>query len=126
MSKSFFSISQYSSVYEDFIASISEDKELKAAVIVTVIKLREQGNKLGMPTSEHLEDGIFELRPRTSIRQARLLYFFKKTERTAVIVHCFIKKTQTVPRECIELAKKRRQELEALDLRKRGSNGKAY
>jgi phage-related protein len=123
MPKAWFDVVEYPAPYSTFLESIRKDIELLAAVKASVFKLVEQGNELGSPISEPLEDGIFELRPHSSNRHARLLYYFKKGERKAVIVHCFIKKTSKTPREDIELAKQRRRLLEASKAGKRGSNG---
>lgn len=121
-----FEVSEYPNAYSSFLISVAEDKELRAAVKAAVLALAEQGNQLGSPISEPLEHGIFELRPHSSTRQARLLYYFRDGEKKAVIVHCFIKKTRATPRADIDLAKERRKTLENERKRQRkhgGSNG---
>lgn len=70
--------------------------------------LREHGNLSDRPISAPLEDGIFELRA----KDARMLFYFGE-KRDIIFVNCIIKKTRKVPREEIQLAKKRRTEIRA-------------
>ena len=69
--------------------------------------LEEKGTELRMPYSEHLEDGIFELRCIQGSNISRVMYFFCVGKKI-VATNGFVKKTQkTSPKE-LKLAKKRR------------------
>lgn len=85
---------------ETFLESLTE-KEI-AKVIRTVELLEEFGNKLGMPHSKHLSDGLLELRIRGK-REIRIFYCFDKNK--AILLHAFVKKTQKTPEK--ELSKAR-------------------
>lgn len=69
--------------------------------------LEDFGVQLRLPYSEHLEDGIFELRAKVSTNISRVLYFFYAGN-TAVLTNGFMKKTRQTPREEIERAKRYR------------------
>ena len=60
-----------------------------------------------MPHSEHLQDGIFQLRTQLGNNISRILYFFYYGSEI-VITNGFIKKTQETPQKEIETAKKYR------------------
>ncbi|MGM0760813.1 MAG: type II toxin-antitoxin system RelE/ParE family toxin [Thermodesulfobacteriota bacterium] len=66
---------------------------------------------VGPPRCKPLENGIFEVRSRISSgRTARVLFFIQDDE--LFLLHGFIKKTQKPPRQELELAKKRKKEME--------------
>lgn len=69
--------------------------------------LKNFGTKLRMPYSEHLKDGIFQLRSQVGNDISRVLYFFYVGQ-DIVVTNGFIKKTQTTPPGEIETAKKYR------------------
>ena len=87
----------------DFIDSL--DVKMKAKVFMEMSLLEELGNQLRLPYSEHLEDGIFELRAKVGSNISRVLYFFF-SGRKIILTNGFIKKTQKTPKEEKELAKK--------------------
>ena len=58
-----------------------------------------------MPYSDHLVDGIFEIRAKVGSDIARVLYFFVIGKKI-VLTNGFIKKTQKTPKNEIESAKK--------------------
>ncbi len=64
--------------------------------------LEEQGPNLPRPYADRLRNKIYELRVVFGGDQYRILYFF--CGKTIVLTHGFIKKTQRVPEEEIELA----------------------
>ena len=67
---------------------------------------------IGMPLSRPLGDGLHELRSRLPTdRIARLIFFISAGEEL-VVLHGFIKKTQTTPLRELALARKRRREYE--------------
>jgi len=77
---------------EAFLENLAE-KEI-AKVIRTIDLLEEFGNKLEMPHSKHIENGLLELRIRGK-REIRIFYCFNKNK--AVLLHACIKKTQKTP-----------------------------
>lgn len=77
---------------EKFIEDLTE-KEV-AKVIRTIELLEEFENKLGMPHSKHIDDGLLELRIRGK-REIRIFYCFNKNK--AILLHACIKKTQKAP-----------------------------
>ena len=90
---------------ELFLDSLND--KLAAKTLRNISLLEKNGNRLGMPFSKHLEDGIFELRTEQGSDLTRVLYFFIIGEK-AVLTHGFVKKTQKTPHGEIERAKKYR------------------
>ncbi len=70
--------------------------KLRAKVFRDLELLENKGNELRLPYSEHLDDGIFELRTIQGKNIVRNLYFFIVGKRI-IITHGFIKKTQKTP-----------------------------
>lgn len=91
----------------DFIRSLKP--KLSAKMTWTVALLEEHGNALRMSYSEHLEDGIFELRAIQGNNIARVLYFFIVGKKV-ILTHGFVKDTNKTPSSEIERAKKYRKE----------------
>ena len=75
----------------------------------TIDLLAKNGTSLRMPYSEHLVDGIFEIRAKSGSNISRVLYFFV-IGRKIVLTNGFVKKTQKTPKNEIDLAKKYRNE----------------
>ncbi len=66
----------------------------------------EFGWPIGMPYSRNLEKGLYEVRSNISNgRIARVLFCIQKNE--MILLHGFVKKTQTTPDREKELARKR-------------------
>lgn len=89
----------------EFLESL--DRKMKAKMHRAIDYLEETGNMARMPFSEPLRDGIFELRAQSDGNVSRVLYFFY-VEKTIVLTHGFVKKTNQTPSEEIERAKKYR------------------
>jgi phage-related protein len=85
---------------QTFIETLSE-KEI-AKVIRTIELLEEFGNKLGMPHSRHMDDGLLELRIRGK-REIRIFYCFNKNK--IILLHACIKKTQRTPEKELNKAR---------------------
>ena len=85
------------------------DKKMRAKMSMSIRLLEESGNMLRLPYSEHLDDGIFELRAKVGTDISRVLYFFYYGGRI-ILTHGFIKKTQETPPSEIKRAKKYRRE----------------
>ena len=74
--------------------------------IGTDLKTVEYGWPIGMPTCRAIRDGLWEVR--TSLRSnkiARVLFYAQGGH--LVLLHGFIKKTQTTPKKDIDLALER-------------------
>lgn len=90
---------------EEFVDGL--DPKMRAKVFGRLALLEEYGQRLGMPFSRHLEDGIYELRTPQGSNITRVMYFFVVGER-AILTHGFVKKTQRTSRREIERAKRAR------------------
>lgn len=88
---------------------LSVDDKMRARLIKTIELLAQNGTALRMPYSKHLVDGIFEIRAKVGSNISRVLYFFVIGKRI-VLTNGFVKKTQKIPKNEIELAKKYRNE----------------
>lgn len=77
------------------------DTQTKARVLRYLELLEKYGNKLGMPYSKSLHEGLFELRI-TGNKQVRIIYCFYKD--TIYLLHIFIKKSNRIPKKEIDLA----------------------
>lgn len=82
--------------------------KMRAKILWTIALLEKNGNMLTMPYSKHLDDGIFELRTKLGSNISRVLYFFF-VGRKIILTHGFDKKTNKVPKNEIETAKKYRE-----------------
>ena len=88
---------------------LSVDDKMRARLLRTIDLLAKNGTALRMPYSEHLVDGIFEIRAKSGSNISRVLYFFV-IGRKIVLTNGFVKKTQKTPKNEINLAKKYRNE----------------
>ena len=68
---------------------------------------------IGRPLVGGLGDGLWEVRTRLGDRIARVIFCVQ--DKTIVLLHGFIKKTQKVPKHELDLATKRRDLLNAKD-----------
>ena len=87
-------------------------KEVQGELLDAVLLL-EQGKVLSMPLSRNLSNvhpGLHELRFKDRGGQVRFFYFIKKGD-AIYMVHAMKKKTQTIPREDIELILRRLKEV---------------
>lgn len=85
------------------------DIKMRAKMLQTLAFLQEHGVQTRMPYSEHLDDGIFEVRAKVGGDISRVMYFFFVGKKI-ILTNGFIKKTQKTPPREIELAKKYRKE----------------
>ncbi len=92
---------------EDFLNSVSP--KMRAKIFGLLVILQEKGNMMREPYSKHLDEGIFELRCIFGSDITRILYFFYY-EGTIVLTNGFVKKTQKIPRDEIQIAKDRRKD----------------
>ena len=94
----------------DFLDSL--DDKMSAKLVGLMEILEEKGTELRMPYSEHLEDGIFELRCKQGSNITRVMYFFYVGKKI-VATNGFVKKTKKTPVKELKLAKERRKEYKA-------------
>ena len=92
---------------EEFIESL--DTETQDKFILKQQLLEDLGPQLRYPHTDHIEEGIFELRFKGKEGQIRVLFFFFYGKRI-IFTHGFIKKTQKTPRKEIGIAKERRKD----------------
>ena len=70
---------------------LSVDDKMRARLLRTIDLLAKNGTALRMPYSEHLVDGIFEIRAKSGSNISRVLYFFV-IGRKIVLTNGFVKK----------------------------------
>ena len=75
------------------------------------IKTAQEGWPLGMPLVRKLDTGVWEVRSRIPEGIARVLFTMAGTD--MVLLHGFVKKTDRTPRDDLDLAKQRRNEVHA-------------
>lgn len=93
----------------DYINTLSNKMQAKIYKIAAM--LEQTGPQLRMPYSEHLQDGIFQIRAKQEGNISRVLYFFAVGQRI-VLTNGFTKKTTRTPPAEIERAKKYRADYE--------------
>jgi phage-related protein len=76
----------------------------------------EFGANLGMPHTQAIENGLFELRIKSKEGIARAFYC-TKVDKRIIVLHVFIKKTQKTPKKELDLANKRMKEVAKNDTR---------
>ncbi len=92
---------------EEFVESLDHDTQDR--FILKQQLLQDFGPQLRHPHTDHLEEGIFELRFKGKEGQIRVLFFFFYGKRI-IFTHGFVKKAQKAPRKEIEIACKRRKD----------------
>jgi len=95
----------------DFIRSFdAKDRKIIGENLRTV----QFGFPMGLPLCRALSGGLWEVRcSLSSKRELRLIFFQSRTAKALVIVHGFIKKTQTTPIGDLTLAQKRMKEFQS-------------
>lgn len=81
---------------QDFLDSL--DDKMAAKMYGMIKLLEEYVPALRMPYSEHLQNGIFELRAKVSSNTTRVLYFFYVNKKI-ILTNGFVKKTQKTPKK---------------------------
>lgn len=92
---------------EEFIESLDEGTQDR--FLLKKQLLQDLGPQLRYPHTDHIEEGIFELRFKGKVGQIRVLFFFFYGKRI-IFSHGFVKKTEKTPRREIEIAKKRKKD----------------
>lgn len=78
-------------------------------------KMLEQGPDIGMPFTRAMGKGLFEIRAKGQAGIARGLFCIVSNS-TIVILHVFIKKTESTPKKELELAIKRMKKVKNHDI----------
>ncbi len=84
-------------------------KGAKAKVYAALEMLPEHGNRLTMPRSRALGQGIHELRIAHPEGPFRIIYCFLPGRRI-LLLHAFVKRTEQTPAQDLQLARSRRPE----------------
>ncbi len=92
---------------EEFIESL--DVETQDKFILKKQLLQNFGPQLRYPHTDHIGEGIFELRLKGKEGQIRVLFFFFYGKRI-IFSRGFAKKTQKTPQKEIEIVKERRKD----------------
>jgi len=95
----FMEIILFNKKIENFFTGL--EKSTIAKVLRTLDLLETFGNKLGMPHSKPLKDGMFELRVR-GVQEVRIIYAFYKNK--IVLLHGFVKKTGKISKKDFDTA----------------------
>lgn len=93
---------------------LSMPDKLQSRVLKLLDLVAEKGASLGEPQSKALGKGMFELRAKSAEGIARGLYCFQRG-RHIYVLHAFVKKTQKLPKQELELALRRKKEIENAD-----------
>jgi phage-related protein len=92
-----------------------ETLELPKSIVADLLNIFDMvekvGPNLGRPHSAPLKNGLFEFRAKGKEGIARSI-FCTVINKEVVVLHSFIKKTNKISKKDLELAKKRRKELE--------------
>ena len=104
---------KYSIVF--FNASVQERiSACPFGIYANFVRITEQivmsGPNLGMPYTKAMGQGLFEIRARGAEGIGRAFFCCMK-DRKVVVLHSFIKKTQTTPQKELQIANKRMKEV---------------
>ncbi len=106
----FYATSTGSMPVREWLLSLIKEDRLEVGSDIANI---EYNWPVGPPWCKPLEEGIFEVRSRISSgRTTRVLFFARDDE--MFLPHGFIKKSQKTPRQELEMAKKRKKDMEEL------------
>ena len=83
---------------------------ISASFVRIAQQMEISGPNLGLPYTRAFGDGLFEIRAKGAGGIGRA-FFCCIVERRVIILHGFIKKTQTTPAKELEIARKRLKEI---------------
>ncbi len=69
------------------------------------------GAQLGEPYTKPLNNGLFEVRTKAKEGIGRSIYCYKKGQKI-IILHSFVKKEQKTPKKDLQIALKRKKEID--------------
>lgn len=99
----------YNSLVEEEILKMPP--KLQARMIKMLELVEKHGANLGSPHTEAMGDGLFEIRAKAKEGIGRALFCYAKGSRI-IILHAFVKKTNKTPEKELNLALKRKAEVE--------------
>ena len=91
----------------DWLKNLPQQDKL---IIGTDIKTVEFGWPVGLPVCRNIDNGIWEVRSSLKNRIARVLFFI--SDDTMWLLHGFIKKQQKILKADLDIAKKRKKEIQ--------------
>ncbi len=101
----------YNNSVEDDILAMPP--KLQARMIKLLELIEKHGANLGSPHTEPMGDGLFEIRAKAKEGIGRALYCYMKG-RKIMILSAFVKKTNKTPKAELQLALRRKAEVEKL------------
>jgi phage-related protein len=104
-----FTVHYFSEAVRLDVASLSLDMRARYAAYTE--RMKQFGANLGMPHTRTMGGGLFELRLKGADGIARVFYCVAH-ERRIVMLHSFIKKTQATPKRELEIARRRKKEMD--------------
>ena len=94
---------------KEFITGLEPKMQAKILKIIDLLEVN--GPQTRLPYSEHIDDGIFEIRAKQSSNIIRILYFYA-IGKNIILTNGFTKKSNKTPKREIELAKRYRADYE--------------
>ena len=89
----------------DFLRALPRDDRKRIGENLMTVQI---GFPLGLPLCRPLKGGLLEMRSSLpSRREARLFFMFDREGQRLVVLHGFLKTSQTTPKAELELARKR-------------------
>lgn len=85
--------------------------EMRARYAAYTGRMKQFGPNLGMPHTRAMGTGLFELRLKDTSGIARVFYCVAH-ERRIMVLHSFIKKTEATPKRELEIARRRKKEID--------------
>ena len=102
-----YSIIYYSDQVQEDVLALPDT--LQARYIGLTARMIEHGSNLGLPHTDALGGGLFELRLKGAEGIARVMYCLM-IERQILVLHVFVKKTQKTPPRELRIARQRMKE----------------
>jgi phage-related protein len=93
----------------DFLQGLS--KSGKPRIYAVLAMLEEHGNRLLMPHSRSLGEGLHEIRVSHAEGPFRIIYCFRPGRRI-VLLHGFVKRTEQTPKADLDMARARKKALD--------------
>ena len=93
--------------------TLSFPKGILANLLHILDIIQELGPDIGLPYTKALGNGLFEIRAKGQEGIGRVIFCYSVKERNEIVIlHSFIKKTNKIPKKELEIALKRKKELE--------------
>ena len=93
--------------------TLSFPKAILANFLHIAEMIEDIGPDLGLPFTKSIGNGLFEIRAKGKEETGRSIFCYKqKQQKKIIILHSFIKKTNKIPKKELEIAKKRKKEID--------------